>query len=391
MPSDTEENRSSQNAVGDRNRPNVSNAPASPLFMPWFYSAPWLPKFNGERRRFGEWRTQVQAMLRAQPLSGEQQADFVFSALEGDARREVALLDEIQRNTGNKILRALKDLYGETVSTAQARSAFFKCRQSQNEKVGDFILRLRECHAKWRDYDEAAAAAGEDDEALLDQFVLGLKTGPVRTELQRLLRRQPRQGFKDLTKEARALEEELGQDDDSEEAVASAVRARPARTSHRRDETAGWSRRETEETAGRPRRETEETHARPQREREETGGRPRREVDEWKEELRQELKKELSEQVQALGTQLVEQLQGRLTPTNQPRESSRAPPLTSPSNPPAPANPSPASRFQWDSQGRPICLDCGEAGHVQRNCPLRRRPARGFHNPPPQRAGRWGW
>ena len=38
-------------------------------------------------------------MLRAQPLSAEQQADFIFSALEGEARREVAILDAAQRST----------------------------------------------------------------------------------------------------------------------------------------------------------------------------------------------------------------------------------------------------------------------------------------------------
>ena len=75
-------------------------------------------------------------MLGAQTLSDEQQADFVFSALEGEARREVALLDTAQRNTGKHILSALKELYGETLNAAQARAAFFKCRQNPEEKVG---------------------------------------------------------------------------------------------------------------------------------------------------------------------------------------------------------------------------------------------------------------
>lgn len=360
MPSDTEEDRSGRSIVGQYSSTfNAPEAPtsASSLVMPWFYSAPWLPKFNGKRRRFGEWRTQVQAMLRAQPLSGEQQADFVFSALEGEARREVALLDAAQRNTGNKILDALKELYGETINTAQARAAFFKCRQNTDERVGDFVLRLRECHLKWRQLDEDAA--GDEDEALLDQFVLGLKTGPVRTELQRHLRRQPRQRFKAVTTEARALEEELGSG--AEEALASAVRANPTRTAPTMDKQ------------------------------EEPAGRARREMDEWKEELRRELKRELSEQVQALGVQLVEQLQGRATPTAQPGDDPKAQSQDAFPNPPTPASSGHAARFQWDSQGRPICLDCGEAGHVQRYCSKRRRPARGFQNPPPQRAGRWGW
>ena len=359
MPSDTEDHSGSP----DRSSTPVDLpvcepiTPSSPLIMPWFYSAPWLPKFNGERRRFREWRAQVQAMLRAQPLSAEQQADFIFSALEGEARREVALLDATQRNTGNHILSALKDLYGETINTAQARAAFFKCRQSPDEKVGDFILRLRECHVKWRRLDRQAA--GEEDEAPLDQFVLGMKTGPVRTELQRYLRRQPLQGFKAVTAEARALEEELGSG--TEEAQVSAARATSSCA------TTGTKRRK------------------------EPAGPIHKQMYDWKEELRRELQQELSEQVKALGTQLVEQLRGHAASNSRPGDSSREQPRDHTTPPPTQAGLSHATSYQWDPQGRPICLDCREAGHVRRNCPKRQRPSRGFQNPPPQRAGRWGW
>ena len=356
MPSDTEDHSGSPDRLNIP-QSNAPLTPASPLTMPWFFSAPWLPKFNGERRQFGEWRAQVQAMLRAQPLSDEQQADFIFSALEGEARREVALLDAAQRNTGKHILSALKELYGETLNAAQARAAFFKCRQSPDEKVGDFILRLRECHAKWRQLDRQAA--GAEDEAPLDQFVLGMKAGPVRTELQRYLRRQPLQGFKAVTAEARALEEELGSG--TEEAQASAVRATPARAAtmmERREEPTG------------------PTH---------------KQMDDWKEELRRELQQELSEQVKALGMQLVEQLRGHAASNSRPGDSSREQPRDYTTPPPTQAGLSHATSYQWDPQGRPICLDCREAGHVRRNCPKRQRPSRGFQNPPPQRAGRWGW
>lgn len=352
MPSDTEEDHSGP--------PRGSNVPAaSPLIMPWFYSAPWLPKFSGERRRFGEWRSQVWAMLRAQPLSAEQQADFVFSALEGEARREIALLDEDKRNTGDRILSELKSLYGETVSAAQARATFFKCRQHLDEKVGDFILRLRESHSKWKGLDREAA--GEDDEVLLDQFVLGLKTSSVRTELQRHLRRRPGQSFKAVTAEARALEEEL--EGCIEEAQASTVRTTQLRA--------------TPTPPGAPvDQPAQPTHQR---------------VEDWKEQLRRELQQELADQVKALGAQLVEQLRGQVAPPNRPGDGLEPRPQGSSMPPPTQGSSSQTARYQWDPQGRPICLDCREAGHVQRHCPKRQRTAQGFQNPPPQRAGRWGW
>lgn len=325
--------------------------------MPWFFSAPWVPKFGGERRKFGEWKHQVEAMLRAQPMSNAQQADFVFSALEGEARREIALLDDSQRNSGQKILRSLDAVYGESTSNARIRAAFFKCRQAPEEGIGAFLLRLRECHARWRQAEPAAA--GGDDDLLLDQFVLALRDGPVRMELQRHLRRQPQQTFKVIAAEARALEEELGESTDT--VTANVIQLHSASTG----------------TAGdRPKRETT--------------------MEEWKESLRQELQQTVADQVKALGTQLLEELHHH-RPTASSTAAARNDHPPSMSVPEAIAVPAASrpprvpSSYRWDEQGRPICLDCGMAGHIQRHCPQRQRQRQlGFQNPPPPRAGRWG-
>ncbi|KAJ8380699.1 hypothetical protein SKAU_G00014770 [Synaphobranchus kaupii] len=60
----------------------------------WFLCAQWVPKFSGGEgtMKFGEWKVQVQAMLRAQALTEDQQVDFVLGALEGTAQRKVRLL-----------------------------------------------------------------------------------------------------------------------------------------------------------------------------------------------------------------------------------------------------------------------------------------------------------
>lgn len=57
--------------------------------MPWFMRAAWIPKSGGQKGTFSEWRVQVEAMLRAQRPSQQQQADFVLGALEGEAKREL--------------------------------------------------------------------------------------------------------------------------------------------------------------------------------------------------------------------------------------------------------------------------------------------------------------
>lgn len=58
------------------------------MAAPSFLGAAWVPKFQGigSNIKFGGWKTQIQAMLRAQTWSVEQQCDFFIGALERDAR-----------------------------------------------------------------------------------------------------------------------------------------------------------------------------------------------------------------------------------------------------------------------------------------------------------------
>lgn len=85
--------------------------------MPWFLGAIWITKFDGDKAKFAEWRVQVEAMLWAQGLTRQQQADFVLyhvltlGALEGDAKRELQLITPRDKGTGQKVLDILQRLY----------------------------------------------------------------------------------------------------------------------------------------------------------------------------------------------------------------------------------------------------------------------------------------
>lgn len=79
------------------------------MMVPWFLGGPWVPKFGGKdsQQPLVEWRSQIEVYLRAQSLSPEQKVDFVLSALQGDARREIQLLSSTERDTDDKIFAAL--------------------------------------------------------------------------------------------------------------------------------------------------------------------------------------------------------------------------------------------------------------------------------------------
>lgn len=308
-----------------------SSAITAQFVMPWFMGAAFIPKFDGEATKFIQWRAQVEVMLRAQGLSQQQQADFVLGALEGNAKRELQLISPREKDTGKKILDLLQTMYAQPISKAQLRASFFNCKQKTDETVNAFILRLRELFYRWQESDQEGA--DEEDDILLDQFMVGLRKGPIRQELSRQMRRQDGISFKDACKEARALAHELQEDEDA--ALSNRV-----------------------------------TYA-PQRQAIVDPDQMKTQIKiELKEELLGEIKTEIKEQLKVLSSDLITEIRAQFSTHNQP-------PVT-----PSAIRTRPSGRtttaYQWDPEGRPICRGCGSAGHVQRRCPQRSSRSQDF-------------
>lgn len=319
--------------------PGSSNPPVTAQFvMPWFMGAAWIPKFDGDKTKFKEWRGQVEAMLRAQGLTPQQQADFLLGALEGEAKRELHLVEPENKNTGQKVLEALDKIYAKPATKAKLRANFFNCKQQTEESVNAFILRLRELFSRWRERD--AGGTEEGDDLLLDQLMVGLRTGPIKQELSRQIRRDESLTFSAVCKEARALEHELQEGDDV------ALSQRVSAPAHK-DSTTDL--------------ETLRTQIRA--------------------DLQQGLMGEMKEQLKALSASLMEEVKAHLSS----RELPTVPQVPSIDHHAVPVSAAPmrsrqttAPLYQWDPQGRPICRNCGEAGHVQRRCPRRPSGRRDF-------------
>ncbi|XP_048836044.1 uncharacterized protein LOC125711303 [Brienomyrus brachyistius] len=295
---------------------------------PWFLGGAWMTRFDGSAKgTYQEWRRVVGVGLRAQSLSAVQQVDFVLSALEGEARREVELLRENQRDTAEKILEALDRLYGEGAGLAQLRVEFFTCQQQSGEGVGSFILRLRECHYRWRKK-EPVRDEDDDDATLRSQLVTGLLAGSTKRELQRLIRRASRLTFMEACREVKEMEKEEGPG-----TVMEGVDARrtflPLPTAATEPATA-----------------------------------PSLDLETLRSSLREDLLREMSDQVR----ELKQVLEG----WSQVREGQASAPGTTLVVPPSRRRGrtyASSGGPRWDEQGRPICLRCGEAGHMVRSCP----------------------
>lgn len=298
---------------------------SNPVTMPWFMCTPWVPKFSAEEggARFGEWHVQMEAILRAQGLAERQQLDFIMSALDGRAKREAMLLTEAQRSSPATLWAALKDRFGALTPAAEARSRFFDCTQ-RDESVQEYLLRSRELFSRWRRAEPEGSA--KDEATIKDQFIRNLREGEIKRELKTLLRRRPNATFQEVSDEAEALDRES--------------RSKDCRVCH---------------AAIPPLAAAAPTMA---------------DLEKWKETMRAELQQEVKEQMATLTETLVREIRQSTSQSEAPPPSRYKPKGEVMHGQYRPNSNRP--QFQWDRQGRPICLECGQSGHIQRYCPTSR-------------------
>ncbi len=179
---------------------------ARPQVMPIFMGAPWAQRYGGpgSELSLSEWRAQVEYLAGLQGLSAPQTLQFILNSLEGEARREVQAAPEATRATEQAVFDFLTGQYGDATPVAVLRTQFFNCKQGPRQTLRAFALRLREQFTRLkrrRDH-----GLGGEETLLRDQFLLGLREGPVRQSLRVQLRRDPELTFEDLRREALALE-----------------------------------------------------------------------------------------------------------------------------------------------------------------------------------------
>lgn len=293
-----------------------------PQVMPVFVGAPWGPKFRGPNSDVSlkDWTAQTKYLADLQGLTEPQRLQFLLGSLEGEARREVLAAAEAKRNTSKAVLDYLKELYGDKTPTANLRAQFFNCRQAPRQSIRAFALQLRELLARLKNREDHGL--GEEDTLMRDQFLLGLRDGPIRQCLKSQLRRTATLTYEDLRKEALELELDQQETDEPPASVAASCTCAPAPPA----------------------------------------------ASDWKRELHMEIMKDVKEQMAELSKTLLEEMRRNrpsLLPPPRGRSYSEGTKERRPTRPNGP-------RFQWDDEGRPICNRCGAVGHMSRDCTARR-------------------
>lgn len=283
--------------------------------MPVYAGAPWIPKFKGmgSNTKYNEWKEQIESLLQTRDFNEAQKVSIVLGALSDEAKREVYVLGDTERNTVAKIFDYLESLYGDQVPLATLRSQFFNCTQTGNESLRSYVLRLREmfCRIRRRDPD---GPLGEDH--LQDQLLMGIRNAELRSTVRTFVRRNPGAPFNEVLEEVFLLEREQ-RPAAGPELVTQAVGESPAQNV----------------VAGK---------------------------DDWAETFRREILQEVRGQMNAWRQEMALQFRSN------PGEPTQCP--QHPHRPPTRQRHQSYVPNTWAADGKPICRRCGRAGHIARFC-----------------------
>lgn len=165
------------------------------------------PNFNG-RSGIGvdEWVEEARACMRIRNMTPAEQAYFLYDHLEGEARDEIKYRSIADKSDPDRIISALREVYGCAESYITLQETFFSRRQQEGETLLEFSLALLSLFEKVTS--QSPHAISNADIVVRDQFVECVSDNALRRELKQLIRRQPTVTLLDVRGEAIRWERE---------------------------------------------------------------------------------------------------------------------------------------------------------------------------------------
>lgn len=278
------------------------------------------PRFAGKQSQDSltveDWVEEARRHLSLRPMSTAEQALAIFDLLDGEARAEIKFRPAAERDDPEKIFTILSNVYGCSQSYISLQKQFFQRRQQDGESLCEFSHALMSLMEAVKRKDSACFA--HPDIVMRDQFIEFVKDGMLRRELRCHTRLNPTVSFMEIRREAIRWVEE------GEHSNAPRPRAQSCSTNSITEFSV-----ESQVAALAPSTELAEV----------------------KESLRKQ-QAQLDTILKRLDTPLV--------------STGLAPP-TLPVPPPSRVQ-ARGSRYRFHPDGRPICLRCGQPGHIARFC-----------------------
>ncbi|XP_076442716.1 uncharacterized protein LOC143281394 [Babylonia areolata] len=186
------------------------------LFPMGWYVAPTLPVFTGEPGKMSaeDFITEGRRVLAVYTMGDEMAAYFIYSHLQGTARRELMLRDLEDTNTPEKVINILLGVFGDGRRVTTLLSTFFSREQLPEESTLDYSHALCSMGRIIRTKRTGALTA----EMLRDHFIDGLRNLLLKRELRRVVTREPHTTFIQARDEALRLQRELEEDQQQQQA-----------------------------------------------------------------------------------------------------------------------------------------------------------------------------
>jgi len=140
-----------------------------------------LRKFNGDRNDFEGWELDARGAIGG--LGEEEQADLLFSKLEGAPRREILCCGDRVKKDPIQILAALGNVFGGRAEASHVLTEFWARDQRPQESIADYSHKLMEVLERLEQADPAEVRNQND--LLKKKFKAGVVDRTLRWELSR--------------------------------------------------------------------------------------------------------------------------------------------------------------------------------------------------------------
>lgn len=174
-----------------------------------------LKVFDGTEgaKGFRIWKEEALSAIESLGYTGKDAGKHLYDYLGTDCKHEIKLAHgESAKNSAEDLLTSLASIYGDKRTLAQRRSAFYNCKQKENETILEFSHRLLAELEAVAELDSAVKDA-ERTTMLKDQFSENVRERQLRWELKKRKDAEDVKIFKDLRQVALEWSDELGDHD----------------------------------------------------------------------------------------------------------------------------------------------------------------------------------
>ena len=162
-----------------------------------------LRKFSGRQGEnelsIDDFIDNAKSAITSRGLPSSEQANFIFSYLEGPAEEEIKLYPKSSLKEPEAIFNLLQESFGEKRSVPQLLKAFYDRRQQEGETLRSYSHALRDLQAKIL---KKQPKMSDSDSALRDHFLENVRDSLLRKELRKFVRDHPSVSFLDVREEA---------------------------------------------------------------------------------------------------------------------------------------------------------------------------------------------